>query len=151
MFRVKGAESSNSFVDRTVVINIPAGSTGGETLSVKLVGVPIGNYTVTEEGWSWRYELDGRTWQVEGETTVNDDVASKVLVVGSLTTTVTFTNKLTNENWLSGGAYAQNVFNSNAAGNNNGAAMPVNPNGAMAALFPATPEDEDEKKRKGEA
>ena len=69
-----------------------------------IVGLPVGTYTVIEDAhWSWRYTLE--------ESTNNPAVA--VLSAESSTATVTMTNRLNNEFWLSNEAVAKNVFNSN--------------------------------------
>lgn len=69
-----------------------------------IVGLPVGTYTVIEDThWSWRYTLE--------ESTNNPAVA--VLSAESSTATVTMTNRLNNEFWLSDEAVAKNVFNSN--------------------------------------
>ncbi len=69
-----------------------------------IVGLPVGRYTVSEDThWSWRYKLVG-----------NNDV-SAVLSAESSTATVTMTNRLNNEFWLSDEAVAKNVFNSNGS------------------------------------
>lgn len=78
--------------------NVLIVGTGSRTI----VGLPVGSYTVSEDThWSWRYKLVG-----------NNDV-SAVLSAESSTATVTMTNRLDNEFWLSDEAVAKNVFNSN--------------------------------------
>lgn len=68
-----------------------------------IVGLPVGTYTVSEDAnWSWRYEL------VEGQNGVLATLSAK-----NSTATVTMTNELNNEFWLSDEAVATNVFNSN--------------------------------------
>lgn len=72
---------------------------------VKIEGLKKGVYTVEEdESWSWRYECDSM-------------VTNKVVVGGISTgrdreenTTLTFHNKRTEENWLDGNAYCENIF-----------------------------------------
>lgn len=67
-----------------------------------IVGLPVGTYTVSEDThWSWRYTLE--------ESTNNPAVLS----AKNSTATVTMTNRLDNEFWLSDEAVATNVFNSN--------------------------------------
>lgn len=69
-----------------------------------IVGLPVGSYTVSEDPyWSWRYTLE--------ESTNNPAVLS----AESSTATVTMTNSLKNEFWLSDEAVATNVFNSNGS------------------------------------
>ena len=66
-----------------------------ENGTAKIVGLPVGTYTVTEDGnWSWRYKADG-----PGEVTlsaVNHDAK------------VTINNDRTDPYWLSGDSYAVN-------------------------------------------
>ena len=70
-----------------------------------IVGLPVGSYTVSEDTkWSWRYTLDEST----------DNTA--VLSAKNSTATVTMTNELNNEFWLSDEAVATNVFDSNGSG-----------------------------------
>ena len=79
--------------------NVLIVGTGSRTI----VGLPVGSYTVSENtDWSWRYEL------VEGQ---NGLLAT--LSAENSTATVTMTNRLDNEFWLSDEAVATNVFNSN--------------------------------------
>lgn len=62
--------------------------------SVTIAGLPIGSYTVTEDGWSWRYSADG---QKTAKLTPTAPAGS-----------VTVTNTLQNPYLLGGSAYAQN-------------------------------------------
>lgn len=56
--------------------------------SATLTGLPVGNYTVTEDtGWSWRY-----TW--------DNSSASTTLSASKDNDRLTITNKLTENNWL---------------------------------------------------
>lgn len=62
----------------------------------KIVGLPVGDYTVTEDGnWSWRYTAQG-----DGSATLSAD---------NHDATVTITNSRTNNKWLSGDSYAINT------------------------------------------
>ena len=88
-----------SSADYNVLIDFIDGA-GSRTI----VGLPVGTYTVSEDtNWSWRYTLVG-----------NNDV-SAVLSAENSTATVTMTNSLDNEFWLSDEAVAKNVFNSNSS------------------------------------
>lgn len=62
--------------------------------SVTIAGLPIGSYTVTEDGWSWRYSADG---QKTAELTPTAPAGS-----------VTVNNALQNLYLLGGSDYAQN-------------------------------------------
>lgn len=56
--------------------------------SATLTGLPVGNYTVTEDtGWSWRYTCDNSS-------------ASTTLSASKDNDRLTITNKLTENNWL---------------------------------------------------
>ena len=56
--------------------------------SATLTGLPVGNYTVTEDtGWSWRYTCDNSS-------------ASTTLSASKDNDSLTITNKLTENNWL---------------------------------------------------
>ena len=78
--------------------NVLIVGTGSRTI----VGLPVGTYTVIEDThWSWRYTLD--------------ENKSATLSAESSVATVTITNSLDNEFWLSDEAVAKNVFNSNGS------------------------------------
>lgn len=62
--------------------------------SVTIAGLPIGSYTVTEDGWSWRYSADGQ--KTAELTPTTHDVS------------ITVTNTLQNPYLLGGSDYAQN-------------------------------------------
>ena len=100
IFTVTG--SGNTYanaVDLKVVIN----GTG----TTKIVGLPIGTYTVTESdgptGWSWRYTASG-----EGDVTLGNTSATDK-------GTITITNALTINKWLSGSSYAVNTWQKNGS------------------------------------
>ncbi|MDD5906326.1 MAG: VWA domain-containing protein [Clostridiales bacterium] len=66
-----------------------------ENGTATIVGLPVGDYTVTEDGdWSWRYKADG-----PGKVTLS---------AAKHTDTVTITNQRTATKWLSGDNYAVN-------------------------------------------
>ena len=66
-----------------------------ENGSAKITGLPVGSYTVTEDGnWSWRYTANGN--------------GSATLSAASHDATVTITNQRTATKWLSGDNYAVN-------------------------------------------
>lgn len=66
-----------------------------ENGTATIVGLPVGDYTVTEDGdWSWRYKADG-----PGKVTLS---------AAKHTDTVTITNDRTATKWLSGDNYAVN-------------------------------------------
>ena len=89
-----GADTILSPADYNVLIV----GTGSRTI----VGLPVGSYTVSEDTkWSWRYTLD--------------ENKSATLSAGSSVATVTLTNSLNNEFWLSDEAVATNVFHSNGS------------------------------------
>lgn len=74
--------------------------------TVKITGLPLGEYTVTEEtGWSWRYQ----SVSISDNGTVN-------LTEDSDTATVKVTNSNKNTSLLDGNAYVQNI-SAPAAGN----------------------------------
>ena len=119
----------------TVAIDINAAKTG----SVTIVDLPIGKYAVEEKtDWSWRFTQTGKTATASSGSNSTQSALTTdgyVEVFGSMTTTATFTNELTNHDWLSGNAYAKNVFNVPPAASTKGALLP----------------GEDEKKKKAEA
>lgn len=92
IFRVTGDK-----VDMTVVVNCEGDSRTG---FVTIANLPAGEYTVTEiSGWTWRYTADAvtTTATVEG---------------GKLDNSVVFNNDQTNNKWLGGDNYKNNVFGS---------------------------------------
>lgn len=69
--------------------------------SATLTGLPVGNYTVTEDtGWSWRYTCDGST-------------KSTVLSSANANDSVTITNKLDGNKYLGDETYVINKCKSN--------------------------------------
>ena len=122
-------------VDCMVAVVVPAGQTSA---SVKLVQLPVGTYTVTEEAsWSWR-------WTDAGRTADHTDAQGAIEVLPSTKTVVSYNNTLNSNKWLSDTGYRKNSF-----GRPDGtAALPADP--VRTALLPASEEDDDRKKR-GEA
>ena len=86
LFRVTGPE--NFSMD--VVIN-------GEG-EVVIEGLRVGTYNVEELDWSWRYTPDETEIEVKGKMAVDGECQAE------------FTNRRTNEYWLDGEHYAQNIF-----------------------------------------
>ena len=92
-FIFKVTSDNESFKAMRVVITIPAGETVG---TVTLTNLPLGDYTVTEESWSWRYG-SGKS----GSATVDADGE-----------TVTIKNANPFTKWLSGEDAKPNLFKS---------------------------------------
>ena len=89
-------DAAGNSVTRVVIAMVDMGSQTSKSVTIK--GLKAGTYTVTEDtGWSWRYEPEenGQTVTL----TANTDNG-----------TVTFTNEREKDKWLSGDAYAKNVF-----------------------------------------
>ena len=87
-----GGNSVNATIKGTVTVQ-------GDR-SVRITGLPIGTYQVSEdENWSWRYGLNGR--DADPELTTSDPTAE-----------VKFTNKRNNGQWLNGCSWAVNNWNS---------------------------------------
>ena len=132
IFHVTGPNGANT-VDLEVVIVVPAGETEKYVI---ITHVPIGTYSVTEkEDWSWRW--------TNSDSGADNEKDGLPLVKPSETTTVTFTNVLENENWLSGTAYERNVFNKLSS--RSASYLPVEP--ASVAYLPTGSEEDDKKKR----
>lgn len=72
---------------------------------VVIKGLKVGTtYTVTEKtGWTWRYTTDP----------TSQNSQSIQLVANEGNNTITFTNKLDNNKWLTGGAWCDNVWGNN--------------------------------------
>lgn len=82
----------------TVVLN------KGNNFKVVIKGLKVGTtYTVTEKTWTWRYMT----------TLTSQNSQSIQLVDGDGNNTITFTNTLNNNKWLTGGAYCDNVWGHN--------------------------------------
>ena len=91
IFKVTGNQDNNVAIDPITV-------TVQENGSATIVGLPVGSYTVTEDGhWSWRYTANG-----EGSATLS---------AASHDAEVTITNTRTATKWLSGDNYAVNHVN----------------------------------------
>lgn len=94
IFTVKG-DATNRYsgqVDITVVVQ-----EDGEAI---VTGLPVGNYTVTEQtDWSWRYMPKNNSQEVtlSKDTTTSGEVE--------------FANDRTKDKWLNGNAYTENIFN----------------------------------------
>lgn len=90
VFHIVGQDSSNSTINLTVAV------VGNGSKTIK--GLPIGNYSVTEETeWSWRYTPDEPSKTIE-------------LNAGSPAQDVPFSNTRSNKNWLNGCAHVDNWF-----------------------------------------
>ena len=87
--------SPNGF-DQTVVV--------GAGKSVTITGLKVGEYTVKEDtAWSWRYTPDQKSYDAELSAGQNND-----------TKTVTVTNTLKNDKWVTTDVYCKNVFTKDA-------------------------------------
>jgi uncharacterized repeat protein (TIGR02543 family) len=86
---IQGTDKHNSWVNLKVCI-VGAGS---QTIK----DLPIGSYTVTQTGWSWRYD-DSTGSEIEQPVLSNQNV------------TVTFTQTMSNTKWLDGNGYLDNNF-----------------------------------------
>lgn len=94
----------NKDANQSFIFNVTGGAinqeikvTVQENGSAKITGLPVGRYTVTEDGhWSWRYEV------------VEDGNGSATLSAKNPTAEVTITNQRTATKWLSGDNYAVN-------------------------------------------
>lgn len=92
----------NKDANQSFIFNVTGGAinqeikvTVQENGSASIVGLPVGSYTVTEDGhWSWRYTANGN--------------GSATLSAASHDATVTITNERTATKWLSGDNYAVN-------------------------------------------
>ncbi|NLT10127.1 MAG: hypothetical protein GXY08_11590 [Ruminococcus sp.] len=85
---IKGKDAHNSWIELKICIN------GNDSRIIS--GLPIGDYEVTQNNWSWRYTPAERTRNV---TVPENDIAQ-----------APFTQTMTNKKWLDGNAYKDNVF-----------------------------------------
>lgn len=107
-----------------MTVVIPAEKFVDGKASLTIANLPVGEYTVTEdEAWSWRYTLVKTTdadkdvkapW---AETDTNETFSGSGLTFAFtyLGEEVTFTNERTEDQWLDGEAWAQNIFDGNTA------------------------------------
>lgn len=104
------ADGAPKDTNQSAVFTVTGGGTsidvvihGSDRVTIK--GLKVGTtYTVTEKvGWTWRY------------TTAPTSPTSRSirLVAGEGNNTITFTNKLDNNKWLTGGAWCDNVWGNN--------------------------------------
>lgn len=83
--------------------------------STTIDGLTVGKeYTITEKtDWSWRYQCTGWT---HGNDSGSGNVATITL---GLNGTITFTNSRSEEKWLDGDSWCDNLFNAITGGQNN--------------------------------
>lgn len=100
MFEVTTKDKDGKDIVVTTVIIHGSGS-------VTLKDLTIGKeYTVTEKtDWSWRYEPE--------KVGTNTTPESQKIIIETTGNKVTFTNKRTNNKWLDGNAWCQNIFKDN--------------------------------------
>lgn len=91
-------DENQSFIFRVVGDNFDKKVVIKGDGSVKITGLKIGTYTVTEvTSWSWRYTPDGENTQTITLQPTGDNK-------------VDFVNTRSNDKWLGGDAYAKNIF-----------------------------------------
>lgn len=82
--------------------------------SVTIKNLPIGEYTITEnQDWAWRYSLTGITAAKDAEATVTGSAITVDLTAEG--ETVSFTNTRSQDYWLGGDSFVENVFGAAAA------------------------------------
>lgn len=124
LFKLSGHKLSDTDQDDgelsiIVAVTVEKGQTQGKTV---LLTVPKGKYTVEELGsWSWRYTKNGNAvYMLNGNSVDGDGNTYTEIAMGRDQTnwTVTFSNKLETENWLSHDVYNRNLFNQKAVAAN---------------------------------
>ena len=91
LFHIKGADTSNSYIDMDVTID----GSG----SVKIYDMPLGSYTVTEDSsWSWRWICSSAPSGTE------------VISTDDLHAEIAFENSFDEDRWLNGTSCRPNVF-----------------------------------------
>ena len=106
IFTITGTDDNTNSVNMRVVLK------AGESVTIN--NLLIGGYKVTEDlSWSWRYTLNS----VEGQNgtpvvlvTKDSALIGATLSVDADGAGVTFTNSVTEHQWLDGSAYAENIF-----------------------------------------
>ncbi|MBQ3870014.1 MAG: RICIN domain-containing protein [Clostridia bacterium] len=96
---VRGQDEDNSWVNIRIALD-PVGTGVTDTVTIK--DLPVGNYTVTQNGWSWRY---GDPTPSSKTVTVEDKELPE-----STTAAAAFTETFVKNKWLDGNAAADNDF-----------------------------------------
>ncbi len=94
-----GTDPDNSWVNICITFD-PVGA--GVTDSVTVTDLPVGNYTVSQGSWAWRYDDPAPVSQ-------NVTVQDKELP-GSTTASASFTESFIKTKWLDGNAAQDNDF-----------------------------------------
>jgi hypothetical protein len=106
IFHIKGSGNPLAeTVDMDIFMGQKDDFKGVTSASKVITGLPVGEYTVTEDSnWSWRYKL------------TSDNDVEKILDASSPEGTVSFMNSLNNEKWLSSEDVKVNTFNTRNPG-----------------------------------
>jgi len=104
IFKIQGTDEHNSNITNEVVIPYSAFN-DGNTATVTIAGLPVGNYTVSEDTeWSWRFTED-----IDDAQNIFDE--SRDIDVAPDDTTAVFNNRRTEIYWMDGEAWCKNLFN----------------------------------------
>lgn len=119
LFQITGkTRVTQATYSMTVSLHIKKGQ---NQATVTVANLPDGTYTITEADWSWRYDEQTHTIYPTGNE--EDKVIDKTftLNVNNPNWTAIYTNKRTEDKWLSGDVYCRNwwgnVFGGDAATN----------------------------------
>lgn len=96
---------SGDGVDQDVVVH-------GSDWDVVIDGLTVGaTYTVTEKtGWSWRYGFKSWAFVTDGTTDANGTTNRATITLGASGNEITFTNSRSNQYWLDGDSWCNNIF-----------------------------------------
>lgn len=88
-FTIKGKDSHNNWIELVVCIK------PDDKQAVTIKDLPISDYEITQNKWSWRYHVPDPQIQTVDE---------NILV------TAKFSESIENKKWLDGNAYNKNIF-----------------------------------------
>lgn len=111
LFTVTGTSTVGGTKAYSTTIPIVIGK-GATEKSVTIQNLPDGNYTITETAWSWTYQEE--SYHIYSSDNQSASAAAKTFTVGVMAQNwvAEFTNKHSEDKWLSGDAIARNEWKS---------------------------------------
>ena len=96
IFTITGKDKNGNDVNMQLNITVPAGQ---EENSIKIAALPLGNYTIAEKDWGWRYVL--KSILERSSLNINGTNATYYW---------TLVNEFETDKWLSSEVIAENIF-----------------------------------------
>lgn len=108
LYRIKGV--SDDLLTQHIDLQVVAECNDDGTVdSITINGLPVGNYTVTQEkAWIWRYTLRTFASNVTNPTLADDKLSFTLPKQGG--NYLTFNDEITYNKWVDGNSYKQNKF-----------------------------------------